>query len=177
MQSLTILVSDMADLVRIRVRPERRTLSRGENLHSRLVLLASEPGGPSKLVRVRTNQPVAPPAKVAAALQRLAPSVAGGAQALVLPMGAGRVIAADVASGRGYLGELEHFDEDAAVGDVLAAPGLFFLEWLHWWSEWASRDHLKEPVLATTLKALQAIGRAQHWRDTDFRVTGCELVR
>jgi hypothetical protein len=92
-------------------------------------------------------------------------------------MGAGRVVAADVAAGRGYLGELECFNEEAAVGDLLADPGLYFLEWLHYWSEWGSRGHLKEPVLATTLKALQAIGRAQRWRDTDFRVTGRELGR
>ena len=87
------------------------------------------------------------------------------------------ILSADVAAGRGYLGELESFNEEAAVGDLLADPGLYFLEWLHYWSEWASRGHLKDPVLATTLKALQAIGRAQRWRDTDFRVTGRELDR
>jgi hypothetical protein len=177
MASLTILVSDIADLVRIRVSPLRRTPDRHESLHGRLVLVASQPGRPSKLVRVRANRPFAPPAKVAAALQQLVPSIDGGVQALVLPVGANRVVAVDAAECRAYLAELECFDEEAAVGDLLADPGLYFLEWLHWWSEWAARGHLKEPVMATTLRALQAIGRVQRWRDTDFRVTGCELGR
>jgi hypothetical protein len=133
--------------------------------------LEQQPGHPSKIKRVRANHSFAPPGQVAAALQRLVPSVDGGIRALVLPMGAGRVVAADVAARRGYFGGLECFNEEAAVGDLLADPGLYFLEWLHYWSEWGSRGHLKEPVLATTLKALQAIGRAQRWRDTDFRVT------
>jgi hypothetical protein len=87
------------------------------------------------------------------------------------------VVAADVAEGRGHLGELGSFNEEAAVGDLLAGPGLYFLEWLHYWSEWASRGHLKDPVLATTLRALYAIGRAQRWRDTDLRLTSRELDR
>jgi len=175
MNSVTILVSDLADLAGIRVRPVRRTPARRESLHGRLVLAAGQPGRPSKLVRVRANRPSAPPARVAAALQRLLPSLDGSVHALVLSMGANRVVAIDAAGSRGYLAELERFDEDA--GDLLAEPGLYFLEWLHWWREWAESGHLKEPVLAATLKALQAIGRVQRWRDTDFRVTGCELER
>ena len=178
MKSLMVLVSEFADEIRIRVKPVGHTApARRENHHGRLVLLAGPPGRPSKIRRVRANRPFAPPGQVAAALQRLVPSVDGGVQALVLPLSAGRVVAADVAAGRGYLGELESFNEEAAVGDLLADPGLYFLEWLHYWSEWGSRGHLKEPVLATTLKALQAIGRVQRWRDTDFRVTGRELDR
>lgn len=173
MKSVTILVSDIADLAGIRVRPVRRTPARRESLHGRLVLAASQPGRPSKLVRVRANRPSAPPAKVAAALQRLVPSLDGSVLALVLPMGANRVVAVDAAGSRGYLAELEHFDVEA--GDLLAEPGLYFLEWLHWWREWAASGHLKEPVLAATLKALQAIGRVQRWRDTEFRVTGHKL--
>jgi hypothetical protein len=118
-------------------------------------------------VRVRANRPFARPDKVAAALRRLVPSLDEGVHALVLPVGANRVVAFDAAGSRGYLAELERFDEEAAAGDLLADPGLYFLQWLHEWSEWAARDHLKEPVLATTLKALQAIGRVQRWRDTD----------
>jgi hypothetical protein len=175
MNSVTILVSDLADLAGIRVRPVRRTPARRESLQGRLVLAASQPGRPSKLVRVRANRPSAPPARVSAALRRLLPSLDESVHALVLPMGANRVVAFDAAGSRGYLAELERFDEDA--GDLLAEPGLFFLEWLHWWKEWAASGHLKEPVLATTLKALQAVGRVQRWRDTDFRVTGCELER
>jgi hypothetical protein len=177
MNTLTILVSDLANLVRIRVLPVTGTPARRKGLHGRPMLLAGRPDRPSKIARVRANRPFAPPAKVADALQRLAPFIDGGVQALVLPMGAGRVVAADTARGRRYLGELEPFDEEAAVGDVLTDPGLFFLEWQHWWSEWAARGHLKDPVLAITLKALQAVGRAQRWRDADFRVTGRELNR
>jgi hypothetical protein len=173
MKSVTILVNDFAELAGIRLRSVRQTPARRESLHGRQVLVASQPGRPGKLVRVRANRPFATPAKVAAALQRLVPSLDGGVHALVLPVGANRVVAIDAARSLGYLAELECFDED--VGDLLADPGLYFLEWLHWWSEWAARDHLKEPVLATTLKALQAIGRVQRWRDTDFRVTGREL--
>jgi hypothetical protein len=177
MESLTILVSDIADLVRIGIRPARDTTARSENLHGRLVLLAGQPGRPSKIERVRANRPYAAPAKIAAALHRLVPSIDRSVKGLVLPMGDGRVVAADVATGRGYLGELEHFDEEASTCDLLADPGHFFLEWLQYWSEWASRGHLQDPVLATTLKALQAVGRAKRWRDTDFRVTGRELDR
>jgi hypothetical protein len=177
MKSLTILVSDITDLVGVRVSPVRRTPARRESLHRRLVLVASEPGRPSKLVRVRANRPYAPPGKVAAALQRLLPSLDDGVQALVLPVGGNRVVAVDAAGSRGYLAELECFDEEAAAGDLLADPALYFLEWLHWWREWAASGHLKEPVMAATLKALQAIGRHQRWRDTDFRVTGRELER
>jgi hypothetical protein len=177
MKSVTILVSDFTDLAGIRLSPVRRTPARRESLHGRQVLVASQPGRPGKLVRVRANRPFAPPARVAAALQRLVPSLDGGVCALVLPVGANRVVAIDADGSRGFLAELECFDEEAAAGDLLADPGLYFLEWLHWWSEWAARDHLKEPVLATTLRALQAIGRVQRWRDTDFRVTGRELER
>jgi hypothetical protein len=177
MKSFTILVNDIPDLVGSRVRPVRHTPARRESLHGRLVLVASQPGRPSNLVRVRANRPYAPPAKVAAALQRLLPSIDGGVQALVLPVGANRVVAVDAAECRAYLADLEYFDEEAVVGDLLADPGLYFLEWLHWWSEWAARGHLKEPVMATTLRALQAIGRVQRWRDADFRVTGRELDR
>jgi hypothetical protein len=177
MESLTILISDVADLIRIHARPLRGTPASSQGLHRRLVLLASQPSRPSKLVRVRANRPFAPPAKVAAALQRLVPSVDGNVQALVLPVGGGRVVAVDAAAGRGYLAELECFDEEAAAGDLLADPALYFLEWLHWWREWAASGHLKEPVMAATLKALQAIGRHQRWRDADFRVTGRQLER
>ena len=176
MESFTILVSDMADLIRIHARPLRGTPASSQGLHRRLVLLAGQPGRPSNLVRVRANQPSASPGMVAAALQRLLPSIDGGVQALVLPVGANRVVAIDAVGSRGYLAELECFDEEAAVGDLLAEPGLYFLEWLHWWSEWAAGGHLKDPVLAATLKALQAIGRIQRWRDTEFRVTGRELA-
>jgi hypothetical protein len=179
MENLTILVSDIADLVRIGIRHKRGTPARSENLHGRLLLLAGQPGRPSKIRRVRANRSYATPDKIAAALHRLVPSIDGdgSVKGLVLPMGDGRVVAADVATGRGYLGELEHFDEEVAVGDLLADPGLFFLEWLHYWSEWAPRGHLQDTVLATTLKALHAVGRAERWRDTDFRVTGRELDR
>jgi hypothetical protein len=175
MESLTILVSDMADLIRIHARPLQGTPASSQHLHRRLVLLAGQTGRPSRLVRVRANQPSTPPGKVAAALRRLIPSIDGGVQALVLPVGANRVVAVDAAGSRGYLAELECFDEEAAAGDLLADPGLYFLEWLHWWREWAASGHLKEPVMAATLKALQAIGRHQRWRDADFRVTGRQL--
>jgi hypothetical protein len=177
MESFTILVSDMADLIRIHARPLRGTPASSQGLHRRLVLLAGQPGRPSKLVRVRANQPAASPGKVAAALQRLVPSIDEGVQALVLPVGGNRVVAVDAAGSRGYLAELECFDEESAVGNLLADPGLYFLEWLHWWREWAVSGHLREPVMAATLKALQAIGRHQRWRDADFRVTGRELER
>ena len=156
MKSFTILVNDIEDLVAIRARPARR-----ESHPGRLVLLAGQPGRPSKLVRVRANQPSASPGMVAAALQRLLPSIDGGVQALVLPVGGNRVVAVDAAGSRGYLAELECFDEEATAGDLLADPALYFLEWLHWWREWAASGHLKEPVMAATLKALQAIGRHQ----------------
>jgi hypothetical protein len=175
MQDLTILVRDFTDLVHVGIRSEQRTPARSSTLHGRLMLLAGTAGRPSKIRRVRANQSYASAGQVAAALHRLTPSIDGGVQALVLPMGAGRVVAADVARGRSYLCELEHFAEDAEVYDLLADPGLYFLEWLHYWSEWASRDHLQDPVLATSLKALQAVGRAKRWRDTDFRVTGRQL--
>jgi hypothetical protein len=175
MKSITILVSDMADLIRIHARPLRGTPPSGQSLHRRLVLLAGQPGRPSKLVRVRANQPSASPGKVAAALQRLVPSIDGGVQALVLPVGGNRVVAVDAAGSRGYLAELECFDEEAAGRDLLTDPALYFLEWLHWWREWAASGYLKEPVMAATLKALQAVGRYQRWRDADFRVTGREL--
>src|SRR5262249_20253660 len=149
------------DLVRIGIRPERDTPAHGENLRDRLLLLAGLPGRPSKIRRVRSNRSYATPGKIAAALHRLVPSIDGNVEALVLPMDSGRVVAADVARGQAYLGELECFDGEDATSDLLADPGLFFLEWLHWWSEWAARGHLKDPVLATTLKALQAIGRAE----------------
>jgi hypothetical protein len=175
MKSLTILVSDMADLIRIHARPLRCTPASSQGLHRRLVLLASQPGRPSKLVRVRANQPSASPGEVATALRRLVPSIDGGVQALVLPVGGSRVVAVDAARSRDYLAELECFDEEAAAGDLLADPALYFLEWLHWWREWAASGHLKEPVMAATLKALQAVGRHQRWRDADFRVTSREL--
>jgi hypothetical protein len=73
----------------------------------------------------------------------------------VLPVGGNRVVAVDAVGSRDYLAELERFDEEAAVGDLLADPALYFLEWLHWWREWAARGHLKEPVMAATLKALR----------------------
>jgi hypothetical protein len=161
--------------VRIRLIPAPGKAGRHNGPVGRPVLLAGAAGRPSKIARVRANQPSAPPAKVGAALGRLVPSLNGSIQALVLPLAAGRVVATDARSGRSYLAELQRFAEDAPVGNPLADPALFFEEWLHWWSEWAARGHLKDPVLAVTLRALQVVGRTQGWRDRDFRVTGREL--
>src|SRR5439155_26334871 len=77
--------------------------------YARPVLLAGRPGGPGKVARVLANRRFAPPAKIAAALQHLVPSSKGDVQALVLPMGAGRVVATDAAGGRSYLAEVVHF--------------------------------------------------------------------
>jgi hypothetical protein len=147
--------------------------ARPRKVHSRPVLVVGRRRG-GETGRVLANHAAAPPDRVAAALERLGNSITGGVEALVLPMGVGGVVATDAARGVSYHAEVEHF-ADGPVADLLTDPRPFFREWVRWWSRWGHADHLRAPVLAVTLRALQALGRAQGWRNTEFRVTGRKL--
>jgi hypothetical protein len=141
------------------------------------VLLARAPGRPCTIATIRGRRPATPLTGVAGALGQLVPVAGAEVQALISPLTAGRVVATDLVRGRNYVAEIERFDESAALGDPLADPREFFIQWVRLWQQWAAAGHLSDPVLAVTLRALQAVGRAHGWRDADFRVTGGALGR